>query len=183
MATINNLNGPIELHTINPNPDGCNSNSDSFTYWSSTSIVRSGGSYSFNAGGSWDSYCFGGVLNVGTWSASGPCSKVSGVQKVNPNGPAAGHANSFRFAISPNPLRSSSTISYELTRDSRLIVTVYNYMQQPLKVLVNENETAGKHSYTFDGKSSGGAALPNGVYRVVAVVDGKSYTSTLQIMR
>jgi len=183
MATINNLNGPIELHAINPNPDGCNSFSDSFTYWGSTSIIRSGSSYSFTAGGSWSSYCFGGVLNEGTWSAAGPCDKISGLQKANPNGPATAHASSFKFTISPNPLKSSSTISYQLTSNSHVTMTVYNYMQQPLKVVVNKDETAGKHSYTFDGRTSSGTVLPNGVYRIVAVVNGKSYTSTLQIMR
>ena len=182
-ATLQNSTGPVQLHAINPNPDGCTQYTDSFTYWGSTSILRSEGSYTFDASGTWDSYCFGGVLNEGTWATTGPCSKVSGLQKVNPNGPATAHATQFRFTVSPNPLRSSSNISYTLTKNSRVTLTVYNYMQQPVKVLIDKNETTGKHSYTFDGRSSSGATLPNGVYRVVAVVNGKSYTSGLQIMR
>jgi flagellar hook assembly protein FlgD len=80
--------------------------------------------------------------------------------------------------VSPNPLKSTSTVTYNLLKDSRVNITIYNYMQQPVKQIVNKTESIGKHSYVIDGSS-----LTNGSYRVVAVVDGKTYTSNLQVVR
>jgi len=80
--------------------------------------------------------------------------------------------------VAPNPLKSTSTITYNLVKDSRVSITIYNYMQQPIKQIVNKMELAGKHSYIIDGSS-----LTNGSYRVVAVVDGKTYSSNLQVAK
>jgi hypothetical protein len=67
-------NGAVELHAINPNPDGCTFASDSFIYVGSAVITKDGpGTLSYSGNGTWTSYCFGSPLNYGTWSASGPC--------------------------------------------------------------------------------------------------------------
>jgi hypothetical protein len=182
-ADISHGSGYIELHAVNPDPDNCTVYADSFVYYGHINITKIPGSYSFTESGEWETFCYGGVLKFGKWTATGPCDLVPGSFKPDLNGPAYHNGASFKFSVSPNPLRSNSTISYELPKDARLKITVYNYMQQPVRFLADKNETAGGHTYTFDGKSSSGAALPNGVYRVVAIVDGKTYTSSLQIMR
>jgi hypothetical protein len=183
-ADISHGNGYIELHAVNPNPDGCTELVDSLIYVGSITITKVPGLYTFTEKGLWYSYCFGGlVVKSGRWRGTGPCDLVPGLVKPDRSGPAFHNGASFKFSVSPNPLISNSTISYELPKDSRLKLTIYNYMQQPVRFLADKNETAGRHTYTFDGKSSSGADLPNGVYRVVAIVDGKTYTSSLQIMR
>ncbi|HEX5151316.1 MAG TPA: hypothetical protein VFW07_07695 [Parafilimonas sp.] len=166
--------GSVELHASNPNPDGCNFYSDSFTYKGNAQITGNGKNTTFNGSGNWTSYCFGGVLSTGTWAASGPCG--SGL-KYPPFGPAK-HGEIFSMKVSPNPLKSASTVTYNLAKDSRVNIAIYNYMQQPVKQIVNKTELAGKHSYVIDGSS-----LTNGVYRVVAVVEGKTYSSNLQVAR
>lgn len=176
-ATINQLSGPIELHAVNPHPDGCTRNSDSFVYVGTISIAKSAGSYSSSGTGTWESYCAGSAINGGTWDATGPCNATL-QHKVDPNGPAAHVADAFRFKVSPNPLKSSSVITYNLAKESKVSITVYNYMQQPVKQIINRTESVGKHSYVIDG-----ASLSNGVYRVIANVDGKSYTTSLQVIK
>jgi len=165
--------GTVDLHAHNDNPDGCVSYSDSFTYWGNAQITGNGSNTMFVGSGNWTSYCFGGELFTGTWAAQGPC----GTLKSLPYGPAK-HGTVFSMKISPNPMKSSSTVSYSLTKQSKVTITVYNYMQQPVRQVVNKTESAGKHSYVIDGSS-----LTNGVYHVVAIVDGKSYTSSLQVVR
>ncbi|MEP6465135.1 MAG: hypothetical protein ABJB05_02465 [Parafilimonas sp.] len=167
--------GSVELHVSNPNPDGCVSYSDSFTYVGTAEIMGNGSSTVFTGGGNWTSYCYGGVLFTGTWSAQGPC---SGTLKSSQYGPAKHAQAAFKINISPNPLKSTSTVSYETLKQSQVNITVYNYMQQPVRIIVNGNVSAGKHSAVIDGSS-----LANGMYRVVAIVDGKSYTSSLQVVR
>ena len=166
--------GTIELHASNPNPDGCTFYTDSFTNYGTAQIMGTGKNTTFTGSGDWVSYCFGGVLFTGTWSASGPC----GSNLKYPSYGPAKHGEIFSMKVAPNPLKSTSTVTYNLVKDSRVSITIYNYMQQPIKQIVNKMELAGKHSYVIDGSS-----LTNGSYRVVAVVDGKTYSSNLQVAK
>jgi len=166
--------GTVELHAHNPNPDGCVSYSDSFTYWGNAQIVGNGPNTTFTGSGNWTSYCFGGVLFTGYWAANGPCNSSL---KSQPNGPAK-HADIFSMKISPNPVKNSSTLTYNLTKASQVKITVFNYMQQPVQNVVDRKETTGNHNYSINASS-----LTSGSYRVVAVVDGKYYTYALQVAK
>ena len=53
-------------------------------------------------------------------------------------------------------------------------------MQQVVKVLVNDFKNAGNYSAVWDSRSGNVNA---GVYRVVAVVNGKTYSTTVQVIR
>ena len=177
-----NLSGSVELHALNPNPDGCASASDSFTYVGSAQVFRSGGSTTgWSGSGGWTSYCFGGALNSGTWDASGPCGMGKAV-RVDPNGPAT-HGSMISLVVSPNPANNHTAISFKLPKQSQVNVTVYNYLQQPVRVLSNGSQAAGKQNYNWDLRDLSGKPVSNGLYRVVAVIDGKSYSSTVQVVR
>ncbi len=166
--------GTVELHAHNPSPDGCFSYSDSFTYWGNAQIVGNGPNTTFSGSGNWTSYCFGGVLFTGYWAANGPCNSAL---KSRPDGPAK-HGNIFSMKISPNPVKNSSTLTYNLAKESQVKITVFNYMQQPVQVVVNRKEASGNHNYSINASS-----LTSGSYRVVAVVDGKYYTYALQVAK
>ncbi len=56
-------------------------------------------------------------------------------------------------------------------------------MQQPVKVLVSENQSSGAHSINWNGQSASGSRVPNGIYRVVAIIDGKVYSETMQVIQ
>ncbi|MBS1747539.1 MAG: T9SS type A sorting domain-containing protein [Bacteroidetes bacterium] len=167
--------GSVEFHASNPNPDGCTSYTDSFTYWGNAQITGNGPNTSYTGSGTWTSYCYGGVLNTGTWSAWGPCSNSL---QSKPYGPAKHQQAEFSMKLSPNPMKNISNVNYNLAKDAKVNITVYNFMQQPVKQIVNKTESAGKHSYVIDGSS-----LISGTYRVVAIVDGKTYSSTLQVVK
>jgi flagellar hook capping protein FlgD len=179
---FSNLTGDVELHAHNPNPDGCNTYSDSFTYVGSAQVFRSGGQTTgWSGSGTWMSYCFGGVLNVGTWDASGPCG-MGKATRVDPNGPAT-HGTIISLVVSPNPATNHTAITFKLSKQSQVNVTVYNYLQQPVKVLANGSQAAGKQNYNWDLRDAKGNAVSNGLYRVVAVINGKSYSSNVQVIR
>ena len=174
------LTGQVSLAAINPAPDGCTSASDSFVYVGSAQVLK-GSSTSWSGAGNWNSYCFGGVLNSGTWSATGPCN-ASGNLRVDPNGPAT-HGSIISLIISPNPANNHSSISFKLSKQSQVQVTVFNYLQQPVKVLVSGSQSAGKQTYNWDLKDMSGKTVSSGLYRVVAVIDGKAYTNSIQVIR
>jgi photosystem II stability/assembly factor-like uncharacterized protein len=59
----------------------------------------------------------------------------------------------------PNPFNPSTTISYALPKTSHVTLKVYDVLGREVETLVNERESIGSHSMTFDGK-----LLSSGVY-------------------
>jgi len=175
-------NGKVELHAINTSPDGCTFYSDSFIYVGSAVIVRvDGHTESYSGSGSWTSYCFGGVINAGTWYASGPCAAT--LQKPAIKGPAPANAKSRESSliIRPNPLQNNSVITYKTAVQGKVNITVYDFMQRPVKVLVNEAKSPGVYSVLWNGLNASGTRTP-GLYKVVSVAADKVSSATVQVL-
>ncbi|MFC1622590.1 right-handed parallel beta-helix repeat-containing protein [Patescibacteria group bacterium] len=60
----------------------------------------------------------------------------------------------------PNPFNSSTTITYTLATDSRVILTIYNQRGQQITTLVNQVQSAGQHVVHFTADSQ----MPSGTY-------------------
>ncbi len=63
------------------------------------------------------------------------------------------------FQNYPNPLNPSTSIRYRLPSNADVVLIVYDVLGRELKTLVNERQTAGSHSVTFNASD-----LPSGVY-------------------
>ena len=59
----------------------------------------------------------------------------------------------------PNPFNPSTTIKYELPKNSEVRLSVYDMLGREVSVLVNERSDAGVHEVKFDGST-----LATGVY-------------------
>jgi hypothetical protein len=176
-------NGTVELHVINAAPDGCSFYSDSFVYVGSAVIVRTGGSTeSYSGSGSWNSYCFGGIINSGTWLASGPCKANLKKPVINGPAPANAKSNTPSVVVKPNPLQNSSVITYKTAVQGKVNITVYDYMQRPIKVLVNEVKSPGVYSVSWNGLNTSGTRANTGLYKVVSVMADKVSSATLQVL-
>jgi len=179
-----NRAGNVLLHATNPNPNSENNCDgpggayvDSFAYNGTAAVTGSGSTLAYSGFGTWVSYCGGSIFKTGTWTASGPC--TDSFKALPGHGPAgSGSAALSKVVISPNPLRSSSTLTLNLAKESKVIITVYNSKLLPVKQVANKTESAGKHSYVIDG-----SALSDGVYRVITVINGKAYSSALQVVK
>jgi hypothetical protein len=64
----------------------------------------------------------------------------------------------------PNPFNLETKIQYHLSNPSRVELTIYNLIGQKVKVLVNEFQTPGMKSVTWDGLSATGETLASGIY-------------------
>ncbi|MBN1292247.1 MAG: choice-of-anchor D domain-containing protein, partial [Candidatus Latescibacteria bacterium] len=63
------------------------------------------------------------------------------------------------FQNTPNPFNPITTIEYTLPEESTVVLTIYNTAGQEVAVLVNDIETAGKHSVTWSAGN-----MPSGIY-------------------
>ena len=178
--------GTVQITTVNPNPDGCTYYTDSFTYFGTAKVHKKGSNMTINAYGNWESYCFGGVLNTGTWAGKSPCS--ASVAAATGTTPARSQKNiqanpKFVVNIMPNPVNNYTQLKYTVNVSGKVSIVIYNAMQQVVKVLVNENMTAGTYTVSWNTLSNSGSKVPNGIYKVVAVVGNDQFSSNLQVVR
>ena len=64
----------------------------------------------------------------------------------------------------PNPFNPSTVISYELSAEAQVNLSVFNVLGQHVRTLVDEVIPAGEHRVTWDGRDSNGAEVSSGVY-------------------
>jgi len=83
----------------------------------------------------------------------------------------------------PNPFNPTTTISYNLHQDSNVVVAIYNLLGQNVKTLVNENQVAGFHSITWDGKNDLGEGVSSGSYIIRIQTDDLSQSKKMLILK
>jgi hypothetical protein len=98
---------------------------------------------------------------------------VTGVDQTQ--GVAAGFQLGQNY---PNPFNPSTTISYSIPTDSKVVLSVYDVLGREVAILVNERQTAGAHSVRFDA-----ATLSSGVYLYTLASDAFRETKRLVLMR
>ncbi|MBK7105283.1 MAG: T9SS type A sorting domain-containing protein [Ignavibacteriae bacterium] len=80
----------------------------------------------------------------------------------------------------PNPFNPSTSISFSLPENSKVILSVYNLLGQKLLEIDNKNYSTGNHSIDFDGSK-----LTSGVYlyTIQAIgASGKNYQNTKKMI-
>ncbi|HXF48715.1 MAG TPA: FlgD immunoglobulin-like domain containing protein [Verrucomicrobiae bacterium] len=64
----------------------------------------------------------------------------------------------------PNPFNSTTLISYTLSRRAQVRLGIFNIAGQLVKVLVDEEQSAGSHQISWGGEDSKGRPMPSGIY-------------------
>ncbi|MBI2502242.1 MAG: right-handed parallel beta-helix repeat-containing protein [Candidatus Latescibacteria bacterium] len=64
----------------------------------------------------------------------------------------------------PNPFNAQTTFRFELPRDSRAALTIYDPLGRPLRRLVDTSLPAGVYTYAWDGRDDQGRQVASGVY-------------------
>ena len=64
----------------------------------------------------------------------------------------------------PNPFNPETEIRFALTRDSHVVINIYNTLGQQIGILIDTEYTAGFHSVRWDGTDRNGSPVSSGVY-------------------
>jgi hypothetical protein len=98
-------------------------------------------------------YIFAGTNNANVWRR--PLSQVTGVKSQ-----AGSHPEEFSLHQNyPNPFNPSTTINYDLPKESRVSLKVFDTLGREVATLVNEDQKAGYKSTVWNG-----AGLASGIY-------------------
>jgi hypothetical protein len=64
----------------------------------------------------------------------------------------------------PNPFNPSTVIAFDLPRDERVTVDVYDLAGNRVRTLVTETLSPGRRTVIWDGRNDAGNAMPSGLY-------------------
>jgi len=64
----------------------------------------------------------------------------------------------------PNPFNPNTTISFQLSSDSKVELSIFNIKGEKVKQLVSDQLSAGQHSVTWDGEDENGKSVASGIY-------------------
>ena len=68
------------------------------------------------------------------------------------------------FQNFPNPFNATTTIRYALPVNSHVRLEIFNILGQKVKILVDEEQTAGNKQVIWDGRNERGDVVSSGVY-------------------
>jgi hypothetical protein len=92
---------------------------------------------------------------------------LSGVEVIHPIVASAtpGPAGDFILAQNyPNPFNAGTTIRFTLPYPAKVRLEVFDASGSHVKVLVDEQQSAGRHEALWDGKSYDGRLAVSGIY-------------------
>lgn len=81
---------------------------------------------------------------------------------------------------SPNPFNPTTTISYQLPIDSKVILTIFDINGNKIKELINDYHSAGHRSVSWNGTNNNGQSVSGGVY--IYTLQAGSYNKTQKML-
>ena len=64
----------------------------------------------------------------------------------------------------PNPFNPTTTIEYSLAQSGHVRVSIYNLFSQRIRTLVDEEQSAGVHTSTWNATDESGNRVSSGIY-------------------
>jgi flagellar hook assembly protein FlgD len=73
-------------------------------------------------------------------------------------------SDNLSATVYPNPFSSSVIVSYQVPKEGKTFVRIFDLNGKLIKQLVSENLVSGEYLIDWDGKSENGSAIPAGNY-------------------
>lgn len=127
---------------------------------------------------------------VGSWSSvpinGGKVNDVTlpigGRAEVVVSGSLEGQID-FGLASFPNPFNPATQISYALSDAGSVSLVIYSVTGQQIQTLVNEQQSPGRYSVTWDGRNDFGRSVSSGIYLYRLTQNGRSMTNRMMLLK
>ncbi|MFA7421494.1 MAG: FlgD immunoglobulin-like domain containing protein [Melioribacteraceae bacterium] len=83
----------------------------------------------------------------------------------------------------PNPFNPSTVISYQLPKQSRVQIKIYDAIGNEIRSLIDEEKSAGKYNILWDSRNNYGTRVSSGVYFYKITADGFAQTKKMILMK
>jgi len=87
------------------------------------------------------------------------------------------------FQNYPNPFNSSTVIRFDLPRDGRVTIRIFDTLGREKRLLLDRGQKAGGYTISWDGRDSKGKVLTSGVYFCKLVAGGFEDVIKMVMMR
>jgi endoglucanase len=101
-------------------------------------------------------------------------SGVLGVEKISEKA-------RLNFKVTPNPMKYSATISYSLSAESHISVSIFSITGIKIRTLVNDIQEPGHQSLIWDGNTDNGVPAQRGLY--ICKLTSKEYFFSAKIIK
>lgn len=91
--------------------------------------------------------------------------------------------NQVPVRVSPNPAASTATIRFNLTRPTRVDLSIYDASGRLVRNLIRARAQAGDYAFTWNRKDDRGQTVPNGVYFGRLITDRGTTASNLILIK
>lgn len=102
----------------------------------------------------------GSMPDMGAWESPLP-SPVVGILMTGRGSVPETYSLSQSY---PNPFNPTTTIAYQVPRQSVVRIEIYNTLGQKVRTLLNKRKESGSYQAFWDGRNDGGAQMGSGVY-------------------
>jgi len=89
----------------------------------------------------------------------------------------------FLSPADPNPFTTETTIRYELSKETNLVISVYNMLGQKIKNLYSGKQSSGIHEVTWNGTGNSGEKSSSGIYLLKVKVGEKEASRKVMFLR
>lgn len=83
----------------------------------------------------------------------------------------------------PNPFNPETIISYNLPKQSRVQIKIYDITGNEIRSLIDEEKSAGKHNILWDSRNNFGQRVSSGIYFYKIVADNFVQTKKMVLMK
>ncbi|RKY49212.1 MAG: hypothetical protein DRP91_04775 [Candidatus Neomarinimicrobiota bacterium] len=86
-------------------------------------------------------------------------------------------------SIYPNPFNPSANIAFELRKEDRVKIVVYDITGRVVRKLIDNRFSPGSYALRWNGKNDSGMPLPSGIYFVKISTSGKNIVKKVTLIR
>ncbi|MBV2246527.1 MAG: T9SS type A sorting domain-containing protein [Lentimicrobium sp.] len=108
--------------------------------------------------------------------------KIYGVEDLTTGAIEVPGPNSLKLENYPNPFLSETSIEYELSRDTRVSLVIYDVLGRKINTLADEHQSAGKKRVIWNGTDESANKVNAGIYICILRLENQIYSRKMLLI-